>query len=108
MAEAGSHQALPVSVPIVGDGLASATIRATQNDTIDNYNAHDEDAAIHNNIGLLSARPAASAVPGAMYLATDTLQIAFSDGAVWNALDYSNGTPVPNQSDMLFLATIYR
>lgn len=108
MAEAGSHQAIPVSVPDIGDGLASATIRATQNDTIDNYNAHDDDPSIHVNSGLLSARPAASAVANSIYLATDTLQIAFSDGAVWTALDYSNGTPVPNQSDMLFLATIYR
>lgn len=108
MAEAGSHQALPVSVPIVGDALASAVVRETQNDTIENYNAHDSDPAIHVNSGLLSARPSAIDVPLSIYFATDTLQASFSDGSVWIDWDYSDGSPVPNQSDMLFLATIYR
>lgn len=108
MSSTESHQAIPVSVPIAGDALQASVPRATQNLTIDAYNAHDADAGIHFNSGLLSARPDASALPNGQYFATDDQQMFFSDGVTWIPWNYTDGSPVPNQADMMFLATICR
>lgn len=108
MASIAGHQVDQAVTPVVGDPLSSAMLRALLNNTIDGYNAHDADPSIHILSGLASSRPAASAVPYNVYLSTDTLTLAYSDGFSWTPLNYTSANPVPNQADMMFLASTRR
>lgn len=100
------HQVSAAVTPVAGAALAAALIRANLNETIDAYDAHDADATIHVISGTIGTRPAAPTMSDAWYFTTDVpKRLFYSDGASWTEIDYSDGAPVPNQSDMLFLAS---
>lgn len=102
------HQASAVVVPVTGDGLNPATVRATQDATIDTYNDHDADPSIHFLSGALTARPAYNAVvPGTKYVTTDSPRLIYiSTASGWVALDYSTTMVVPDQYFYLFATRI--
>ena len=108
MSTVSQHQADLASVPVEGGALAAATIRAVINANTNDYNAHDSDASIQILSGTAAARPAATAVPYAVYFATDTLVASYSNGTTWSAWGYTSSAAVPNLSDMMFLASTRR
>jgi len=94
------HQAVPVVIPVAGDGLASAVPRATQTATIASYNDHDADGTIHALSGTLAQRPAFGTA-GRKYTTTDSpRQVWLDTGTAWVQLDYASSS-VTN-SDALF------
>ena len=107
--QVGQHQAATINVPVIGDGLAPATVRATQNDTIESYNEHDDDSTVHFLSGLLTARPAYTAVnAGTKYLTTDSPRVIYvSSASGWVALDYEEASSgQPDQMFYLFATRI--
>lgn len=70
MAVVGTHALKPFTLPVAPQPVAA---QARNNDNLMRtaFNLHDADASIHNQSGLLSARPATAAI-GAVYYATDS------------------------------------
>lgn len=100
------HQASSVEVPVAGDGLTAATVRATQNETIASYNAHDADSTIHFLSGTSSARPTTAPV-GTKYVTTNSPRvISMYTTSGWVTLDYQTGLTVPDQYFYLFATRI--
>jgi hypothetical protein len=70
MAIVGTHALKPFTLPVAPLPLATQ-VRNNDNLARQAFNAHDADDTIHNQSGLLSARPATAGL-GSVYICTDT------------------------------------
>lgn len=103
--QVSQHQASEVTVPIGGDGLTAAVVRATQNDTVATYNEHDADATIHALSGTLAQRPTAG-VAGRKYTTTDSpRQVWLDTGTAWVQLDYAPSSSTNSDPTFYLWAT---
>lgn len=111
-ATVGQHQiaqfSLPQNTPQPGDELDANVVRGNDNNIVDGYNDHDDDATIHFLSGTYAAMPA----PGTAdrkYITTDSPRRIFIDtGAAWVQVDYEPaGFPsIPDQYFYLFATRI--
>ncbi len=88
MALIGQHQQTSFSNPQNGQSPIDATVvRTNDNATATKHNAHDADATVHVQTGLLSARPAAGTA-GAMYM-DENARLYRDNGASWGEVPYA-------------------
>ena len=84
MATVGQHQTGIFPNPVNSARAVDAnTVRTNDNITVNALNAHDSDASIHIQSGLLAARPVAPA-EGSVYVGTDTLFMYIFTGGSWS------------------------
>jgi cytoskeletal protein CcmA (bactofilin family) len=85
----GQTQQTTFADPQAGQSpISAAVVRGNDNALVAKHNAHDADATIHVQTGLLSARPAAS-VAGAMYL-DENGRLYRDNGSAWAEVSYAS------------------
>ena len=84
----GQNQQTTFADPQAGQSpISAAVVRNNDNALVAKHNAHDADATLHVQTGLLSARPAAGTA-GAMYM-DETGRIYRDGGAAWVEVGYA-------------------
>lgn len=87
MALIGQYQQTTFANPQNGQAPDADVIRANDNAVTAKHNAHDADATIHTQTGLLSARPAAGTA-GAVYI-DENKRIYVDNGTAWGEVPYA-------------------
>lgn len=88
MALIAQHQQTSFSNPQAGQSpISAAVVRGNDNALVTKHNAHDADATVHVQTGLLSARPSAGTT-GAMYM-DENARLYRDDGATWGEIPYA-------------------
>lgn len=87
MALIGQHQQTAFANPQNGQAPDADVIRANDNAVTSKHNAHDADATIHVQTGLLSARPAAGTA-GAVYV-DENRRFYVDNGSAWAEVPYA-------------------
>lgn len=87
MALVGQNQQTTFANPQNGQAPDADVIRGNDNATVAKHNAHDADATIHVQTGLLSARPAAGTAY-AMYL-DENRRLYVDNGSAWSEVPYA-------------------
>ncbi len=87
MGVVSANQQTSFSNPQNGQAPDADVVRNNDNALVAKHNAHDADATLHVQTGLLSARPAA-ATPYAMYL-DENKRLYVDNGAVWAEVPYA-------------------
>ena len=87
MALISQNQQSTFANPQNGQAPDADVVRNNDNALVAKHNAHDADATIHVQSGLLSARPAAS-TPYAMYV-DENKRLYVDNGSVWSEVPYA-------------------